>query len=346
LKTIHIVGGGITGCFLAYFLKDQFKVNLYETKNKLGGLCSTEYNMEGIPYQKGAHVLYTNEAWILDILNKAVEFRPVEYLVGINPLFDLRYYNFPFDKYSLDLMPWHWKEAIRLDLQKAGGGTADNLEDLVTNYYGKTIYEIFYKTYFQKMLNLDGSQVYDTGWFQKYLRPIEDKVEYFPEKAYFPIEEGYNKVFSYLTRGANVHLNSKVSRYDFPEGDTVICTGRVDYFMEKEERLPYVKFAFDIDSAMYAATKPDTIIFPNHTPFISITQFGRFFPQHKKNIIVKDFTDGEEEAIPPLGTKPLPYAPNVYFAGRQGSCQMLDMSDCIKQASSLAANIKHKERTK
>lgn len=345
MKTIHVVGGGITGCFLSYFLKDQFKVKLYESKSKLGGLCSTEYNMEGIPYQKGAHVLYTGDAWILDILNKAVAFQEVEYSVAINPLFDLRYYNFPFDKYSLDIMPWHWKEAIRLDLQKAHGSTANNLEDLVTNYYGRTIYEIFYKNYFQKMFNKDGSEIQDTGWFQKFLKPIEDKVSYHPEKTYFPVGEGYNKIFSYLTEGVEVYLNQKVSRLDLPENETIICTGRVDYFLRQVEELPYIKFSFDVDSAQYAPTKPDTVIFPNHTPFMSITQFGKFFPKHTKNIIVKDFTDGEDEVIPPLGLK-INTDGNLYFAGRQGSCQMLDMSDCIKQASQLAGQIKHKERIK
>lgn len=344
MKTIHIVGGGITGCFLTYFLKDQFKIVLYEKSGKLGGLCSTEYNMEGIPYQKGAHVLFTDDTWIVNLINKAVTLKEVEYLVAINPLFDLRYYNFPFDKYSLGLMPWHWKEAIKMDLQKAVGNTADNLEDLITNYYGSTIYEIFYKNYFLKMLNCDGSQVKDIGWFQKFMKPIDDKVNYYQEKAYFPVGEGYNKLFSYLTTGATVKLNTQVSRFDLPETDIIICTGRGDYFLNKQESLPYIKYSFDVDSTNYAESKPDTIIFPNYTPFISITQFGKFFPGYEKNIIVKDFTDGEEEAIPPLGTKYSTMNQNIYFAGRQGSCQMLYMSDCVKQANKLAGQIKHTER--
>jgi UDP-galactopyranose mutase len=243
-------------------------------------------------------------------------------------------------------MPWHWKEAIRLDLQKAQGSTANNLEDLVANYYGRTIYDIFYKNYFQKMFNSDASEIQDIGWFQKLLKPIEDKVSYHPEKTYFPVDHGYNKVFKYLTEGIEIHLNRKISAADIPVNDIAICTGRVDYFLNKVEELPYIKFSFDVDSAQYASTKPDTVIFPNHTPFMSITQFGKFFPNYPKNIIVKDSTDGEEEVIPPLKLNPKTIIPNLYFAGRQGSCKMFDMSDCIKQASQLAGQIKHKERTR
>ena len=344
MKTIHIIGGGITGCSLAFFLKDKFKIVLYEKKDRLGGLCSTEYNMEGLQFQKGAHILHTNENWIISLLSKAVDLKKIEYTVGINPLFDMKTYSYPFNKKAIESMPWHWKEAIKLDLQNAQGCSADNLEDLITNFYGATIYEQFYKNYLKKAFGPISNDIFKIGWFQKFLKPVEETSSYFSDPTYFPIGSGYEKVFSYFTTGVTVKLNTLVEASCFSNKDIVICTGRGDYFLNKKETDDYVKYSFDVDSTQYDPTAFDTNIFPNHTPFISITQFGKMFPHiQNKNLIVKDFPGGNEEAIPPVGKTYTPLHANMYFAGRQGSCKMFDMADCIKQANQIAGIIKHKE---
>ena len=45
-------------------------------------------------------------------------------------------------------MPWHWKEAILQDLETSNGEYSENMEKMIVNFYGDTVYKIFYKNYF------------------------------------------------------------------------------------------------------------------------------------------------------------------------------------------------------
>lgn len=349
---IHIIGGGITGCTLAYFLKKSAHVILYEKKKHLGGLCRTFYNLENIPYQHGIHILHTNEQWIVDLFSKFEHLEVTTQNVAMNPLYDFRYYDFPLSLKSLSTMPWHWKEAIELERQYTTGNTANNLKDLIINFYGKTAYKIFFKNYIQKLLCNSASRITEVNWFRNFLHPIDNIYRFYDDKyIYFPLNIGYNNIIDSLVEGVDVVFESEVTYKNLPQDDIVICTIRPDYFLLEEERLEFVQSSFDVDSAVYDTGKPDIIIFPNHVPFISMSQFGRYFNQDK-NIIIKEYTGldiGGIDTYPILTTKNKKeyhglinrYSKdNLYFCGQQGSFKIMSMSDCIIQASKLSAKIK------
>ena len=350
---VRIIGGGISGCSIAHFLKDNFDVTLYEKSSHLGGLSRTMYNQENLPYQKGSHILHTNEKWIIDLINKVVPLTEINYTVGIDPLFDFRYYDFPFTQKSLDLMPWHWQEAVVSESEQATGKTAKNIEQLIINFYGESAYYQFFKGWIEKWFHLDPKKLTIVDWFRKYLRNIDKTNFYRNNFIYFPKNYGYNTLFDFFTKDINVEFNVEKVYNDFDKNDIVISTIRPDKFVEWEKKLDVVSVSFDIDSAKYAENKPDTVIYPNYVPFLSINQSGKCFENDDKNIVVKVFPNGEEEA------DPVPKKRNyniiediknvysdIYFIGRLGSYQFLDMADCIKQAADTAAFIKHKERLK
>jgi len=347
-KRVNIIGGGLSGCFAAYFLKKDFNITLYEKKPVLGGLCRTEYSLENIPFQKGSHILSTNEKWILDIFNKAIKMEPITYSVAINPLFDFNYYNFPFNKQAVDMMPWHWKETIKMDLSKINGENAINLKETTINFFGQTIYDIFYKELFKKIFGSDASNIFDTDWARKEYKTIEPIVNYFNHPTYFPINDGYNKLFEFLTDGTEINFNSSPSIKDIPKNEIIICASRPDYFFKGNE-LKYTKLSFDTDTTSYSTNKPDMIFYPNFVSFISMVQFGKFFPKYNKNIIVKDYPNGEEEAYPIHDKtsinnlkKIILDNPKAYLIGRIGSFQLFTMSECIKQTAQVCAEIKHR----
>jgi UDP-galactopyranose mutase len=351
VKRVHIVGAGITGCALAHFLKGDFEVHVYEKTDKIGGLCRTYSNLEGIPYLHGAHVLHTNEEWIFNLFNSAVDMLPVDYKVAIDPLFDFRYYDFPFTPTSIEIMPWHWRENIIKELEQSKGEHAPNIENLIINYYGETAYKQFFYGWLKKWFSLNPIKLDEARWFKIFLRPIIQQ-SYFLEKfVCFPINDGYEPLFLYLMNGTNVHFNSIVTYKDLPKDETVICTIKPDEFVEFDKKLKYVQVSFDIDSTQYAENKPDTMIYPNYTPFISATQFGKFFPSYKKNIIAKEFIGGDIDAYPipvkkyyKIISEIRDAYPQIHFCGRLATYLFADMADCIKQAANVAAKIKHKEK--
>ena len=66
-QSIDIVGGGLTGCVVAYLAKtllDIPEVNIYESEGKLGGLCATMKVSGQRCYKYGGHTFHTHDASI------------------------------------------------------------------------------------------------------------------------------------------------------------------------------------------------------------------------------------------------------------------------------------------
>jgi UDP-galactopyranose mutase len=360
MKTVHIIGGGITGCSLAYFLKDKYRIILHEKTDHLGGLSRTFYSIENIPYQKGFHILHTNHQWIINIIKRAnINLQRVFYDVAINPLIDFKYYRFPFNEESIKSMPWHWKEATLQDFNKVNGASGSNLKETIENFYGSTIYNIFYKGYIQKITGCDAEDINETAWFRKQLHSIDKAVNFYNEDCYFPVNEGWNKLFDYMTQDAEVIYNSEVTIDDFKDDDFLVITTRPDEFFFLSP-IPYIGFRFEIDSVSYDERKPDTIIFPNDVPFLSMSQYGKLFsPQlqvGKKNIIVKDFPQlhNGESANPVITKENLhehnniinfikQYHKHTYLCGPLATYKHMSMAESIEDAHRLAGEIKHNE---
>jgi len=352
---LYIIGGGIAGCAFAYFLKKDFDITLYEKSPELGGLIRTRYNLENIPWQQVPSILHTDQDWIVDLIQKFIPLKPVEYKVAMDPLFDFRYYLYPFNKSTIDTMPWHWKEAILLDLEHSNGENAETLEQVIVNFYGQTIYDIFYKNYLEKIFHTDKINIVD--WYKPWLRNVHEDFNYYINKyVMFPIDAGWNNLFSGLTDGINIKLGCKIT--ELPKDGIVIFTGDVGDFFNVKKIYSYG--SFDIDSTIYKENAPDTLIYPNYTPFTYMTQYGRFFIHDKynekfeKNIIVKTFIDDGDIPLFPIPNKANEHIynkvvkdnPGVIFAGRSGSWSFMDIDTIFDQAQKISATIKHLRRNK
>ncbi|MEA3451740.1 MAG: hypothetical protein U9Q83_07530, partial [Bacteroidota bacterium] len=278
------------------------------------------------------------------------------YNVAINPLIDFKYYKFPFNEESINLMPWHWREAAIDDINKVNGATGRNLKELVINFYGSTIYDIFYKNYIKKLTGLEADNIDQVQFFRKNLHAIDKIVNFYNEDCYFPLDEGWNKLFYSLTEGVEVKFNSEVNYNNFNERDLIVLTTRPDIFFNKQA-IPYIGVEFDIDSVNYDKNKPDTIIYPNHVPFISMTQYGKLFSPGKqieeKNMIVKEFmgiNKGEDAFPVPMSTNIQCYNniieeyKHIYYCGPLAKYTHMSMAEAMENAQQIAAEIKHKER--
>lgn len=356
MKTLHIIGGGTAGCFLAYFLKDKYHVIIHEKYSQLGGLSRTFYNIENIPYQKIFDVLSTNQQWILNIMSKAgLTLSRVHHNIATNPFLDFNNHKFPFTRESINLLPWHWKENVGADLNKVTGSFASNLRDTIINFYGENLYEIFYKNFIKKLTYLDPENIDNSAWFKRYLTDLDNPILY-KEDCYFPTDGGWNKLFNYLTLGVDVVFNSKVVNKDIPENDIIVLTAPVDRFVEDDE-LPYVGLTFDIDAAEYIPSHPDTVIYPNDVSFLTINQYGKLYKAiDGKNIIVKETThlNSGEYAYPVITCDILNkyslkvnyisrYYKSIYFCGSLATYKHMTMAETIEEAHKVAGEIKHVE---
>lgn len=354
MKNLHIIGGGMTGCFLAYFLKDKYNITIYEKGSQLGGLSRTFYNIENIPYQKGFNLLSTNQQWILNIISKSgLTLSRIHHNIATNPFIDFNNHQFPFTRKSIDYLPWHWKENISADLNKVSGSFASSLKDTVINFYGENLYEIFYKGFIKKLTHLDAENIDNTSWFKHYLMDL-DNPTFYKEDCYFPVG-GWNKLFDYLTQGVDIVFNKEITNKDVPENDIVILTTPIDRFIGNND-LPYIGLTFDIDTVKYLPTHPDTVIYPNDVSFLTISQYGKLYNTIDKNIIIKETThlNGGEYAYPvitydildkytSLVNNIIRYYKHIYFCGPLATYKHMSMAEVIEEAHRVAGEIKHAE---
>lgn len=347
MKNVSIIGGGISGCFLSYFLKNEFQVTLYEKSQNLGGLSRTHSTIENIPYQNGTHALKNPEQWIIDLVRKFIDIQKVNINFGMNPFVDFSTYDFPLYIENLKSISWHWYETIKLELENTiEEYNQESLSDFLIRNYGQTIYNVFYSNYYKKMFGVDSEEILFMNDYKSDFNSIQFKKE---NNYYFPINEGWNSLFTKLTEGVDVKFGSNYRVWDI-QSDNIICTVRPDVFLLNQNILSYKNVLFDIDSTMYKNSEYDTVLYPNHLPFISMSQLGKLFPKYEKNIVVKEYIcdspDGEEAYIPLTRSNIFNYKvlvekyPKIIFAGRQGSYKNLSMTDCIKQAADIAGKIK------
>lgn len=352
-KNVYIIGGGISGCSLAYFLKKDFSVTLFEKSPSLGGLIKTYQSLENIPYQKVSSIIHTDKDWVLDFFRSFIPLSRIDYQVAINPILDFQYYSFPFTKEALNRMPWHWKESANLELESIDGSFGENLEQTIINYYGKTLFEIFYKNLILKWFGIEAKEIDNSNFFKKNLVPILSSYSYFKNSGWFPINNGYEDLFNKLVDGVNVVYNKAPTIKDFNSNDIIVATTRIDSFLG-ENVIPFIFSSFEIDSVMYSDTKPDTIFYPNHVPFLSMTQFGKMFPNRLyegKNIIVRETTNsGTEETYTMPNSKSISIyrsikdklPDNVFVTGWQASYTPKNIAQSVEGASKTASLIKHK----
>ena len=67
---INILGGGISSLSLAYFLQNHSfikKINILEKEEKIGGLLRS-YNIRGIRYDIGPHIIFSKHKEILKMM--------------------------------------------------------------------------------------------------------------------------------------------------------------------------------------------------------------------------------------------------------------------------------------
>lgn len=68
MKELTIVGAGLSGCTLAYLLRDEYDVTIYEEKTVVGGLC-LEGEVGGRKYHRfGGHFFHTDNEEVNDFV--------------------------------------------------------------------------------------------------------------------------------------------------------------------------------------------------------------------------------------------------------------------------------------
>src|ERR671933_1895901 len=163
-KPIAVLGGGPAGLTAGYLLAKQGRpVIVFEAEGQVGGLAKT-VEQDGYRFDLGGHRFFTKAKEV-----EALWFEVMEEEFLLRPRMSRIYWNKKFLDYPLNGMdvikklgPVELTRALLSYLRSAlfrRKGNEESLEEWVTNRFGRRLFELFFKSYTEKVWGVPTSEI-------------------------------------------------------------------------------------------------------------------------------------------------------------------------------------------
>ncbi len=160
-QTIGILGGGLAGLSLAYFLnKDKYQLTVLEKEEECAGLLKT-FQFEGFYFDIGGHILFSKNQSVLNFLLKMLGENKVKRYRNNCIYYHGRYIKYPFENGLSQLRKsetfaclYHYL-VNKIKTKKP----PQNFGEFLYYYFGWAITEKYLWPYNQKIWNINPSQM-------------------------------------------------------------------------------------------------------------------------------------------------------------------------------------------
>ena len=321
-KTVTIVGGGLTGCTLAYLLKNKgYYVKVFEKANKIGGLCK-DSTLDGVIYNPhGPHIFHTNNPMVWKFITGLIEMRPFVHRV-------LSYYQGRFFHYPIS----------EVTMENEGWKVDDVFHKFVRNYtrkmWGKELDELGQEVHSRIRINKGGEMNF-----------FEDKFQGHPY-------QGYNPLFEKLIKGIEVKYDCNLTGGTRLKSDILIVTTPLDeYFSNCYGELKWTGIRSESILCHQDSFQHNSIInYPEPKfPYLRITEFKKLTgQQHPHTVIGIDYPDSTLKHYPVDNPKNQSIANKykkladkrgIILAGRLGTYKYMNMDEAVNQAITIASKL-------
>jgi UDP-galactopyranose mutase len=366
-----VVGSGLFGLTVAETVARELgiRVQVIERRAHPGGNAWSEREPDtGIEVHRyGAHLFHTSNSRVWEYVNRFTSFTGYQHRVYT--VAKDRVYPMPInlgticEYFGRRLSPDEARELIRAQASELDGrGAPGNLEDKAISLIGRPLYEALVRGYTAKQWQTDPSQLspdiisrlpvrytFDNRYFS-------DTYEGLPVDGYAP----------WLTRMLDsplidIRLDTDFFdvRADLPAGTPIVYTGPLDrYFDYCEGPLGWRTLDFEqtvLPVGDFQGT-PVMNYADEDVPWTRIHEFKHFHPErdHPKDrtVIVREYSRSAragDEPYYPINAAPdrdrlaqyralAAAEPGVFFGGRLGTYQYLDMHMAIAAALTLVDN--------
>jgi protoporphyrinogen oxidase len=212
---VGILGAGIAGLAVAWFLGDGVDVWVHEASGVVGGLARS-FKWHGFDCDLAPHRFLTRDENLLRQVQALVPMRRLKRTSGIRlrghwirdpiNLLEVLYKLMPVESARI---VWHYGARSRQP--------EDSFEALVLNSYGKGLHDLFFKPYSEKLFGIPSSEI-SPSWGRRKIRVsgFRDLVRRDPrlyfEHFYYPAENGYGAIAERLYDDVRdrVRLHSRV----------------------------------------------------------------------------------------------------------------------------------------
>ncbi len=362
-----IVGAGFFGLTLAERISSVFdiEVAVIEKRNHIGGNAfSYKDEKTGIEIHKyGSHIFHTSNEEVWQYVNNFAQFNSYQHHVWTN--LNDTIYSLPINLVTLQQFfgkTFSTTEAMDFFESFKQPGRAENLEQKAINTVGPELYKAFIQGYTTKQWGINPNLLPSETISRLPVRPTWN-TRYFSDTYEGIPKEGYGKLFDKMVENKNIHLhlNSVYSKdlFNFDENQIVIYTGPIDeFFNYKCGELNWRTLDLEISYPEVADFQGTSVV--NYAsidvPYTRIHEFKHFIPDKitdfPRTVIMKEFSraarrgddcyypvnSSQDKAILKQYKQLQTLEKNVFFGGRLGSYQYLDMHMAIASALSLFHN--------
>ena len=208
-KKVLVLGGGISGCSIAWILKKLgANVTIVEKDDDCGGIGRT-FNLDGCDYEIGPHILHASQRHTINFYKK-YGVRSLEYLSKMsaddtmNSLID-----FPYSVDTVFQLPPKLGRRVVQDLYEIGRKKIDhtNLETYLRSVVGDALYENFNLGYSKKFWGRDPKNIPSNG-AAKWINFRTSDKRLFMEWQGYP-EGGFNSFMDWVRKDIPI-INTNV----------------------------------------------------------------------------------------------------------------------------------------
>jgi UDP-galactopyranose mutase len=359
---VVIVGSGFYGCTLAEMFASAGKsVLIIEKRDHIGGNAysyfdpSTKIEI----HRYGSHIFHTNSIKVWDYINQFTSFNKYTHKVFskagsmLLPMpINLETINLVFDKQFSGDEARNFLESQRVnDIERES-----NLESWAKSEIGTKLYELLIKGYTQKQWEIEPSLLPKSIITRLRVRFDYDD-RYFTDTYQGMPLDGYERIFQKMLSSPRIDTELDTDFFDridsFSSDQLIVYSGPIDrYFGYSKGELSWRTLDFELEKIETKQFQENSVI--NYadveTPYTRIHEFKLFHPERMQSneatIISREYSrraNKDDEPYYPVGTakdreilgeyKAMSGAlKNVYFGGRLGSYQYLDMHMAINQA--------------
>jgi UDP-galactopyranose mutase len=365
-----VVGSGFFGLTVAERVARELgrRVVVLERRNHLGGNAYSEAEPEtGIEVHRyGAHLFHTSNRRVWDYVRRFTEFTPYQHRVY--SVTKGQVYPMPINLgticqyFGRHLTPGQAQALVREQAGELAPDEVTNLEDRAISLIGRPLYEAFVRGYTEKQWQTDPRDLPPEIISRLPVRYTYNNRYFNDDYEGLPVD-GYT---AWLERMADHPLVDVVLGVDYldvrgqvPSGTPVVYTGPLDrYFDDCEGRLGWRTLDFEQEVLPVGDFQGTSVMNYADTdvPWTRIHEFRHFHPERDyptdRTVVVREYSrraEGGDEPYYPVSTPTdrellrryrdrAAAEPDVYFGGRLGTYQYLDMHMAIASALSLVDN--------
>ncbi|MCK4385256.1 MAG: FAD-dependent oxidoreductase [candidate division Zixibacteria bacterium] len=175
---IAVLGGGLSGLSLAYFLQDNKKVEsiqIFEKEKTIGGLCRS-FEINGTRYDIGPHIIFSKDQKILEVLLNILGDNLQKIRRSNRILYKNKFVKYPFEN-GLSALPEKEREyCVNTFLHNPYRGyEAQNMLAFFLKTFGEGITNLYLRPYNEKIWKFDPAFM-DTQMVERIPRPPDEDI--------------------------------------------------------------------------------------------------------------------------------------------------------------------------